>query len=54
MKFQRHGETFGRMFSLIPSLATLFPEQSAYKGSRDSSMDLYNFFKVIDIGFDGI
>lgn len=46
MKFQRHGETFGRMYSLIPELATLFPNQSAYKGARDASMDLYNFLKV--------
>lgn len=47
MKFQRNGETFGRMYSLIPELATLFPNQSAFKGARDASMDLYNFLKVI-------
>lgn len=47
MEFQRNGETFGRMFSLMPSLASLFPNQSGFKYTREASMALYNYFKVI-------
>lgn len=49
MKFQRNGETFGRMFSQVPAIADLFPNQSAYKPSREASMDIYQYFKVIFI-----
>lgn len=44
--FQREMDDYGKLFSIIESFAKWFPELSGYKAGRDSSMELYNIYKV--------
>lgn len=46
MQFQRKTDEWGKMFSIVPSVAKLFPEKSDYQPARDLSIYLYTFFKV--------
>lgn len=47
LQFQRQGDNFGRLFSIIEWVAKLFPKTSEYEDIEKSSMKLYSFFKVI-------
>lgn len=47
MTFQRSTDAWGKLYSIIPQIATLFPEQSGFKTARDASLQLHTFFKVI-------
>lgn len=44
--FARLTDNYGKLYSIIPSIAKWFPNMSDYKPTRDASIDLYNFFKV--------
>lgn len=46
MQFQRKTDEWGKLFSIVPSVAKLFPEKSNYQPARDLSLYLYTFFKV--------
>lgn len=39
-------DNYGKLYSIIPGIAKLFPKWSDYKATRDASIDLYEFFKV--------
>lgn len=44
--FAKRTDNYGKLYSMIPSVAKWFPNWSDYKPTRDASIDLYNFFKV--------
>lgn len=45
-KFQRVADNYGKLYSIQPIVAKIFPEWSGYKDGRESSLILYNVFKV--------
>lgn len=45
--FQRVTDDYGKLYSIIPNVSKMFPEWSGYKAGRESSVVLYNIFKVI-------
>lgn len=45
--FQRKSDNYGKLFSVVPAVAKLFPEWSDYKPVRDASKRLYEFYAVI-------
>lgn len=44
--FQRSIDGFGKMYSIIPSLSKYFAVQSDFKPGRESSLILFDIFKV--------
>lgn len=46
-EFQRKTDDYGKMYSLIPSIAKWFPETSDYNAARNASIGLYTIFKDI-------
>lgn len=49
--FQRKSDNYGKLFSVLPTVAKLFPEMSDYKPVRDASKRLYKFYAVITIKY---
>lgn len=47
--FQRKTDNYGKLFSVIPSIAKFFPTMSDYKHVRVASKGLYGFYAVIII-----
>lgn len=41
-------DDFGKLFSIIESVAKWFPEKSGFKAGRESSTELYDVYKVIN------
>lgn len=49
MIFQRSGDDYGRLLSIIPWIRYIFPNLSGYKPLRESNSYLYQFIqKIID------
>lgn len=47
--FQREMDDYGKLFSIIEGVAKWFPELSGFKAGRDTSVELYNIYKVFNI-----
>lgn len=47
--FQREMDDYGKLFSIIESVAKWFPELSGYRAGRESSVELYDVYKVLNI-----
>lgn len=47
MDFQKHGDDYGKLLSVIPWIRHIFPEWSSYRGLRDGNMKVYNFMKLL-------
>lgn len=47
--FQRHGDDYGKLFSIVQPVAKIFPGGSDYDVIREASNSLYTFFKVCQI-----
>lgn len=47
MRFQRNGDDFGKLFSLTPWVAKVFPETSGYKEMKEGNDGIYQFMEVI-------
>lgn len=49
LRFQRKGDLYGKLFSVVQWVAKLFPDSSDYTDIRGSSNKLHAFFKVIKL-----
>lgn len=49
LQFQRKTDEYGKLYSAIPAVATLFPEKSDFNAGRRASLRLFEIFqKMID------
>lgn len=49
--FQRTGDDYGKLLSVIPWIRHFFPETSGYNNFKVANKGLYEFMKVINIVF---
>ncbi|XP_017868735.1 PREDICTED: probable cytochrome P450 304a1 [Drosophila arizonae] len=47
LQFQRNGDDYGRMLSIIPWIRHIWPETSGYKKLYEANMFIYNYFAEI-------
>lgn len=45
LQFQRKTDEYGKLYSVIPAVAKLFPEKSDYAAGRRASVRLFEIFK---------
>lgn len=47
MRFQKAGDDYGKLLSVLPWIRHVFPEKSDYINLRDGNEGLYKFIKLI-------
>ena len=49
MQFQRNGDMYGRMCSVIPWIRYIFPNACGFNQCREGALGLYNIMKVCEV-----